>query len=88
MSDKLANLKSLVLADNCIGKAGIQALVGKVGPGSQLGVLNLKSQQQALGEEDMDDIMEQLAKALGICESYIWFETDTADIIYLERNAR
>ena len=88
MSDKLANLKSLVLADNCIGRAGIQALVGKVGPGSQLGVLNLTSQQQALGEEDMDDIMEQLAKSLGICESYIWFETDTADIIYLERNAR
>lgn len=71
MSDKLANLKSLLLTDNCIGKTGIQALVGKVGPGSQLGVLNLKSQQQALGEEDMDQIMEQLAKSLGICESYV-----------------
>ena len=73
MSDKLANLKSLVLADNCIGRAGIQALVGKVGPGSQLGVLNLKSQQQVLGEEDMDEIMEQLAKSLGTCESYVQF---------------
>lgn len=72
MSDKLANLESLLLADNCIGQIGILALVGKVGPGSQVGVLNLKSQQEALGEEDMDEIMEELAKSLGICDSYIW----------------
>ncbi|XP_078360294.1 uncharacterized protein LOC144644637 isoform X1 [Oculina patagonica] len=65
LSDKLSNLKNLLLADNCIGKAGILALVGKIGSASQLGVLNLKSQQQALGEEDMDEIMEQLAKSLG-----------------------
>ena len=66
ITNKLTNLKSLSLADNCIGKAGILALVGKISPASQLGVLNLKSQQQPLGEEDMDQIMEQLAKSLGI----------------------
>ena len=66
MSDRLTNLKSLSLADNCIGKTGILALVCKIIPVSQLGVLNLKSQQQPLGEEDMDQIMEELAKTLGI----------------------
>ena len=53
------------MGDNCIGREGILALVGKIGSGSQLGVLNLKSQQQALGEEDVDQIMERLAEALG-----------------------
>lgn len=64
LSDKLAILKSLLLSDNCIGRKGILALVGKIGSASQLAVLNLKSQQQALGEEDMDQIMEQLAESL------------------------
>ena len=59
------------MVDNCIGKVGILALVGKIGPASQLGVLNLKSQQQALGEEDVDEIMEQLAKSLGIYVNYL-----------------
>jgi len=65
ISDKLTNLQSLSLADNCIGKAGILALVGKVGPASRLEVLNLKGQQQPLGEEDVDQIIERLANSLG-----------------------
>jgi len=58
----------LSLADNCIGKAGILALVGKVGPASRLEVLNLKGQQQPLGEEDVDQIIERLANSLGMCK--------------------
>lgn len=65
MSDKLKNLKTLSLADNDIGKTGILGLVGKICPASQLAVLNLKSQRQPVGEEDMDEIMEQLARTLG-----------------------
>lgn len=60
-------MKSLSLADNCIGKAGILALVGIICPASQLRILNLRNQQQPLGEEDMDEIMEQVAMTLGTC---------------------
>ena len=63
------------MGDNCIGREGILALVCKIGSSSQLGVLNLKSQQQALGEEDVDQIMERLAEALGTCLFIFYYLT-------------
>ena len=64
---KLDQLTSLSLANNCIGASGLEALVRRLGPSSKLCYLDLKNQQQPVGEEDMDKIFNAVADALGLC---------------------
>ena len=62
---KLQQLTSLCLAHNCIGSSGLVSLVRRLVPASRLCHLDLKNQQQPVGEEEMDNIFTTLAQTVG-----------------------
>ena len=65
LSNKFPNLQKLSLSNNCIGADGIESLVSKLGPGCSLANLELRNQQQAVDEEDLDRILQHLVERFG-----------------------